>query len=142
MNKELTQEEAALLWAQKKRVQATYAANPGAWGDIVPIGSGEGAYWPTIFSKTKESYLFRLAPEPPAKKWRPWTPEEVPVGARFRFNDAGSHQWIITGWNLVVIHISNPARHSIPMGVALSEICEHSLDNGKTWLRCGVEVEP
>lgn len=138
MYKELTQEEAALLWAQKKRVQATYATNPGAWGDVVPIGSGEGAYWPTIFSKTKESYLFRLAPEPPAKRYRPWKPEEVPVGAQIRA--------IGLRWRGLILSVcANGEIHCmtgfIPAEHALANH-EHSINNGKTWLPCGVEVEP
>lgn len=76
MNKELTQEEAALLWAQKKRVQAMNAEHPGLWGDVVPVGSSGGSYWPTVFSKTKDSYRFRVAPEPATK------PKTKPKGGK------------------------------------------------------------
>ena len=137
---ELTLEEAALAWAHGKRVLAAPYGSVN-WKLVCPLGGGDGYYTPNVFNEEKDPFLFRLATEPPAKKFRPWTPEEVPVGARFRFNNTGSHQWIITGWNLVVIHVSNPARNSIPMEDALTEGCEHSLDNGKTWLPCGVEVD-
>ena len=137
--KELTLEEAALAWAQGKRVEAADAGGMGEFYSIGPVGSKNGRLNPLVFNG--DGHRFRLAPETPAKKFRQWTPGEVPVGARFRFNNTGSHQWIITGWNAAVIHVSNPARNSIPMGLALSENCEHSLDNGKTWLPCGVEVD-
>ena len=139
--KELTLEEAALAWVRGKRVEAMFEDEDGGeWLPVDPVGRTlSDHHGASVFNDAE--FRFRLAHEPLAKKFRPWTPEEVPVGALFRFNNTGSHQWIVTGCNLVVIHVSNPARNSIPMEDALTEGCEHSLDNGKTWLPCGVGVD-
>lgn len=143
MNKELTQEEAALLWAQKKRVQAMNADSPGLWGDIVPISSSDGVYWPTVFSKTKESYRYRLASEPPAKRYRAWRMEEVPIGAQIRFPDwdDGERLLICGTWRGKVMWATPVGFVSKSPEVLLNQGWEHSIDNGKTRLPCGVEVE-
>lgn len=141
MSAELTLEEAALAWVQGKMVEAMFEDEDGGeWLPVDPVGKSlSDHHGASVFNDAE--FRFRLAHEPPAKKFRPWMPEEVPVGARFRFNNTGSHQWIINGWNVVAIHVSNQSRHSITMGDALEEGCEHSIDGGKTWLPCGVEVD-
>ena len=77
-------------------------------------------------------YKYRIKPEP---KLRPWKPEEVPVGAVFRYFGE-SHTYLIGSQN----------GHSVSLcgrgGQAISEMPtkgEHSTDNGKTWKPCGVE---
>lgn len=140
MNTELTVKEAALAWAQGKRVEATKAGRD--WSEVAAVGESTTArvYSSAVFSLV--DYKFRLAPEPPAKRYRPWTPEEVPVGALIRIgNIKGTHCWMINGWNTDAFFTSNEKigpilyRQKVPAG------CEHSTDNGKTWLPCGVEVE-
>lgn len=84
------------------------------------------------------AFRFRLAPELPAKKYRPWTCEEVPVGAQVRYaKNQLSMRTLIT---------SNMESHLLGHGCKwnLEDLCkymEHSIDNGRTWLPCGVEVE-
>lgn len=139
--KELTLEEAALAWAQGKRVEAC-RDRCAEWKPMVPVAGGAGYYSPHAFIEIGNSnpLRFRLAPEPPAKKFRPWTPDEVPVGVKMREKEccgwftptcagAGEIETVVEG---VVERISL---------TDLFENHEHSLDNGKTWLPCGVEVE-
>lgn len=80
-------------------------------------------------------------PKPkPSPKYRPWRATEVPVGAPIRFRDQ-------LGTRL----ISNctPDGQVMILGVggvydteSLLCQCIHSLDHGKTWHPCGVEVKP
>ena len=141
MSNELTLQEAALAWAQGKRVEAIGPSN--AWGLIQEVGSSGGMWQPGVFSgDSSRVFRFRLAPEPPAKKWRSWTPEEVPIGALIRFAPVvTSHCWMITGWNLASFFTSNSAMGPVRFEEAEGKGCQHSIDNGKTWLPCGVEVE-
>lgn len=141
MSNELTLQEAALAWARGKRVQAIGPSNE--CGLIQGIGSSAGMWSPEVFSgDTSRIFRFRLAPEPPAKRYRPWTPEEVPVGALIRFgNIKGTHCWMINGWNTDAFFTSNEEIEPISYRQKVPAGCEHSTDNGKTWLPCGVEVE-
>lgn len=139
--KELTLEEAALAWAQGKRVEAMLVKG-GCWKPIDNIGECDVEKFSQSVFGFRDSFNFRLAPEPPAKKFRPWTPEEVPVGAIVRTARTGQP----FRWMIVAVCYDGIATcggktcvtqsHELIMGT-----CEHSLDNGKTWLPCGVEVE-
>ena len=138
MNTELTVQEAALAWAQKKKVLAAPEGSIN-WNSITPVGGGDGYYTANVFTEDKVQFRFRLAPEPPAKKWRPWTEDEVPVGVKFRENGC-------TGW-FTATCAGNGEIETLIEGVdeqvSLKELFDnhvHSLDNGKTWLPCGVEV--
>jgi len=62
----------------------------------------------------------------PTAKLRPWTADEVPLGAWIRYKRA-LHDRSILAWT------SNQADRDM----WLSER-EHSTDGGKTWLPCGV----
>lgn len=146
MNNELTVQEAALAWAQGKNVEAMQASSK--WGLIIKPGcsSGQGVYYPNIFIKENcGDCSFRLAPEPPAKRYRPWTPEEVPVGALIRHKDwmAGDRLMICGVWGAIprVLWCYNEGISDKPAEWVLNSGWEHSTDNGKTWLPCGVEVE-
>jgi len=142
--KELTLEEAALAWAQGKRVEAMNPTEkPELWMSVSAIGNdSRGSYTACVFNEDLGFYRFRLATEPPAKKFRPWTPEEVPVGALIRFAPVvTSHCWMITGWNLAAFFTSNNAMGPVRFEEAEGKGCQHSIDNGKTWLPCGVEVD-
>ena len=144
MSNELTLQEAALAWAQGKRVECLMV-NQTEYLPISRVGTSDGIISPTCFGERDDDrirYKFRLAPEPPAKKWRSWTPEEVPIGALIRFAPVvTSHCWMITGWNLASFFTSNSAMGPVRFEEAEGKGCQHSIDNGKTWLPCGVEVE-
>ena len=62
----------------------------------------------------------------PTTVLHPWTADEVPLGAWMRHKQDLSHRWVVTDtgdelWRQ-----------------AWFEDSEHSTDNGKTWLPCGV----
>jgi hypothetical protein len=69
---------------------------------------------------------YRIKPTPTL---RPWTADEVPLGAWMRKKQDVSHRWVLidTGDGL--------------WRQAWFEDSEHSIDNGKTWLPCGVMEE-
>lgn len=132
--KEITLNEAALAWAQGKRVEAGRINDIGML-PVDPIGESINEHWgPMVFGS--KGYRFRLAPEPPAKKYRPWTPDEVLVGAEIR---AIGLKWrgLILGVNAngQIEHFAGRT----DLGYAC-ENHEYSIDNGKTWLPCGVEI--
>lgn len=137
---EITLEEAALAWAQGKKVEAKpEQSNQLLWGLIVPVGNGDGSYNANVFATTNK-YIFRLAPEP---KFRPWTMEEAPVGAFTRPKFGGDVL-------MIVGRRSSGALLAGDKGVYpfydLLNLREHSIDpvgtpeNKRTWLPCGVEV--
>lgn len=138
--KELTVQEAALAWAQGKKVEACSPVN-SIWLEVTPVGAAverpRGKYPADVFTSDL-AFRFRVAPEPPAKEYRPWTPEEVPVGAQVRY--ARNHR------SIRMLITSNMEPHLLGYGFKwnLEDLCksmEHSIDNGRTWLPCGVEVE-
>lgn len=139
MSTELTVQEAALAWAQGKRVEAARRDSYDDWMEIDGVGKCEqGTLGQQVFG-LPDIFRFRLAPEPSAKKWRPWTEDEVPVGVKFRENGC-------TGW-FTATCAGNGEIETLIEGVdeqvSLKELFDnhvHSLDNGKTWLPCGVEV--
>lgn len=75
---------------------------------------------------------------PPAKKLRPWRPEEVPVGAQVRYigNSSSARMLIVNSAERGLLGPDSV----VPYQTLLSAF-EHSLDHGKTWLPCGVEEE-
>lgn len=144
--KELTLEEAALAWAQGKRVEAKpWTDLLGCeWSLIIPVGGGVGHYNAIVFSEPHiQRYIFRLAPEPPAKKFRPWTPEEVPVGCvlvRLKLHPYDIGIIIASAVGGILVSSYSGGILDISLSKAL-ETREYSIDNGKTWLPCGVEVD-
>ena len=94
MSSELTLEQAALAWAQGKRVEAR-PAKGGCWKPIDNIGECDAEKFSQSVFGFRDDFEFRLAPEPPAKKFRPWTPEEVPVGAVMRWKIPQTHASLI-----------------------------------------------
>ena len=69
---------------------------------------------------------FRIKPTPVL---RPWTPDEVPLGAWFRFKLTPCERYLITCASLTIDWKQ------------WLEDREHSTDGGKTWLPCGVVEE-
>jgi len=72
------------------------------------------------------SYNYRIKPTPVL---RPWTADEVPLGAWIRYKRA-LHDRSILAWT------SNQADRDMWLDER-----EHSTDGGKTWLPCGVVEE-
>ena len=65
----------------------------------------------------------------PTATIRPWTADEVPLGAWMRFKLIPSERYLITQSTL-----------SLPLQQWFQDR-EHSTDGGKTWLPCGVVEE-
>jgi len=83
-----------------------------------------------------KTYEFRIKPEP---KYRPWKPEEVPVGAPVRHKNKSSSTWLIECAGMsgdIFISVIG----SITNQDQLNRF-EHSLDHGLTWKPCGVLEE-
>ena len=72
-----------------------------------------------------EHYDYRIKP---TAKLRPWTADEVPLGAWMRFK------------NMNVTRSMIVSVAALDMGIAF-KTHEHSTDGGKTWLPCGVVEE-
>ena len=72
------------------------------------------------------AYDYRIKP---TAKLRPWTADEVPLGAWIRFKDKPQDRHLL-GW------VSGQADRDMWLDER-----EHSIDNGKTWLPCGVMEE-
>jgi hypothetical protein len=139
--KELTLQEAALAWAQGKRVEAKRFTDSD-WLPVDSPGESKSDQWGTMVFGCRIGYAFRLAPEPPAKRYRPWTPEEVPVDAWFKGeNGIGfklSYADLWSGSRQPTVANGSGSHQSL--GDVL-KIWTHSTDGGKTWSVCGVEVE-
>lgn len=69
------------------------------------------------------AYDYRIKP---TATLRPWTADEVPLGAWMRSVPDGEYRWLINTSSL------DESRKG------WLESCEHSTDGGKTWLPCGV----
>lgn len=85
--------------------------------------------------------FYRIAPEPPKPKLRPWRPEEVPVGALIYF-PGYYRKGVIAGivWNA----LNNKTQlfcgfQCVDSDRALKDGWQHSTDGGKTWKPCGAE---
>jgi hypothetical protein len=137
---ELTLEEAALAWAQGKRVEAeALGLSTRIWAPIHSLGTKDGYWNPNVFADISGVYKFRLAPEPPAKKWRVWGIEDA------RANIGKLVKRIHTNNAQLIVGIKWPTHVDVGQSENftveyLAEHFEHSIDHGKTWLPCGVEV--
>jgi len=81
-----------------------------------------------------DAYHYRIKP---TATLRPWTADEVPLGAWLR-SKQGS-------WRSLILAVDSDGRiighyRGIEREDALQH-CEHSTDGGKTWLPCGVVEE-
>jgi hypothetical protein len=72
------------------------------------------------------SHTYRIKPTPVL---RPWTADEVPLGAWMREKEDVSHRWVVIDTGDVLWQQN------------WFEGYEHSTDCGKTWLPCGVMEE-
>ena len=87
---------------------------------------------------------FRIKPTPKPPQYRPWRPEEVPVGEQVRRKDQSNEQarcMIVGVENFGLIYVSSPAWIKSKFStLEFFDEWTHSLDQGKTWLPCGVLV--
>ena len=83
-----------------------------------------------------EMFDYRVKPEP---KLRPWKPEEVPVGALYKFGDHISIIISATSTRLFFCDSGGVIAWNYFDAGCLSEKSSYSLDGGKTWKPCGVE---
>lgn len=103
-----------------------------AWADgkTIECKRKDGESWSTFDTGTMslawdwDEFDYRVKPEP---KLRPWTADEVPLGAWMRFKNNPQDR-VLLGW------VSVQADRDLWLGER-----EHSIDGGKTWLPCGVE---
>ena len=141
MNKELTLQEAALAWAQGKRVEARPSFRDGGpWDTISRVGHKDSSRWPASILNEDVAYKFRLAPEPPAKKFQPFTKGTIPKFALWKYplnRDEAEDFYCITGYGDVCVLLDDD-------WISYQDLLTNgrmSIDNGKTWLPCGVEVD-
>jgi hypothetical protein len=66
----------------------------------------------------------------PTAKLRPWTADEVPLGAWMRMSDDPKQRFLISRTDDYIADRENWIQHA-----------QHSTDSGKTWLPCGVMEE-
>lgn len=108
-------------------------------GKIIQIYE-DGKKWTDLnspnFDGVPEHY--RIKPEPPKPTYRPWTSEEVPVGAAIR-EIKGKVRAIITIVNENGVILSG-LYQSLCHFSCMYEEFECSTDFGKTWQPCGVLV--
>lgn len=119
MNKEQSREAGSVMigWANGKTIQWR-RRDQNEWFDIEPACTA------TILSWDWDEFEYRVKPEP---KLRPWTADEVPLGAWMRFK-RNPQDRVLIGW------VSVQADRDLWLDER-----EHTIDGGKTWLPCGVE---
>ena len=119
MTKEQSREAGSVMigWANGKTIQWR-RRDQNEWFDVEPACTA------TILSWDWDEFEYRVKPEP---KLRPWTADEVPLGAWMRFK-RNPQDRVLIGW------VSVQADRDLWLDER-----EYSTDGGKTWLPCGVE---
>lgn len=113
MTKQQAREAAAVMlaWADGKQVEYSLRGHDNWEPNEAPCWSWAGCD-------------YRIKPT-----LRPWTADEVPLGAQCR--KIGDSK------RFLIVRTSDESLRS-----EWAENCEHSTDGGKTWLPCGVEEKP
>jgi hypothetical protein len=116
MNIEQTKEAAAVMlaWADGKEIEYKEMALTGGWTTT------ENPQW------RWKDFSYRIKP---AATIRPWTADEVPLGAQARNREHPKTRWLIDRTS------SEENRKD------WCKNYEHSTDGGKTWSACGVVEE-
>jgi hypothetical protein len=114
MNKEQTKEAI--------RVMQAFVDGKGVVSMRTPNVTADDPYW----NWNDDTEMYRIKPTPVI---RPWTADEVPLGAWIRKKQYVSSRG-------VVIYTGDELCRQ-----AWLEYSEHSTDNGKTWKECGVMEE-
>ena len=104
-----------IAWANGKTIQWR-RRDQSEWHDIEPDCVGVTLSWDW------DEFEYRVKPE-----LRPWTADEVPLGAWMRFK-RNPQDRVLIGW------VSVQADRDLWLDER-----EYSTDDGKTWLPCGVE---
>ena len=124
--------------------------NPSAYiAAIVAVCEGKQIQYRTKYSEEWENVVtggnflsdseveYRIKP---SNSWRPWNPDEIPVGAIIRRKGHNSTRGVILGLGMSD-EVLWPDRNGNMMhetcGYCLKEN-EYSTDLGKTWKPCGV----
>jgi hypothetical protein len=87
-----------------------------------PTATADDPYW----NWGNDTKMYRIKPTPTL---RPWTADEVPLGAWMRKKQDLTCRWLL----------SMTANDAVRKD--MSECSEHSTDGGVTWLPCGVMEE-
>jgi hypothetical protein len=87
-----------------------------------PADTADDPYW----NWGNDTKMYRIKPTP---TFRPWTADELPLGAQVRKKSDPTYRWVM----------GNTGSHDDRL--KLAENHEHSTDGGKTWLPCGVMEE-
>ena len=88
-----------------------------------PVGKWEPVHFPR-WGWDDTQYRIK-----PTATLRPWTADEIPLGVQVRKQSDPTRRWLI----------GNTGSHDDRLKYV--ENHEHSSDNGKTWLPCGVMEE-
>ncbi len=146
MSKEITRQEAALAWAQGKRVEACSPVN-SIWCLVTPVGAAvercpRNQYPADVFT-SDIPFRFRLAPTP-VPHIRSWEPLEVPIGALIKHD-----QWNLAGLTYMICGVeqdqvvwmtsAGPGKQKL-IELLRDTRWRHSVDSGRTWHPCGVKV--
>lgn len=134
MSTEITRDEAVELWAKRKPVEAMGPARDG-WGLIAPPGTVDGKWNASVFNREDRVFMFRFA-SMPVPHIRSWEMKEVPLLALVRRKGFDERAIILGASSASTVWITNKQITN----KVLAEEWEHSIDGGKTWLHCGVEV--
>jgi hypothetical protein len=122
----------------KHAANVMYAAHAG--GVEIQCRAGGRSEWVTtpidILVWNWQTCDYRIKP---TKTLRPWTHEEVPVGAQTRVQQFPHERTMIVGVTSTGVLLAQD-NGSYPFGDLL-KFREHSTDSGKTWKPCGIEVE-
>jgi hypothetical protein len=122
MNIEQTKEAIRIMQAfvDGKEVQSMY---DGKWASV------------TVPRWNWDDTQYRIKPTPVL---RPWTADEVPLGAWLRYKGNNQSIRMLIVCNLQIGLCGYQTNYPYDY---LRDEMEHSTDNGKTWLPCGVMEE-
>jgi hypothetical protein len=129
----MTREEAKEMWPVAKAFSEGRDVeffDQGKWHDNKGTGFGGG-------------YKYRIKPTP---TYRPWKPEEVPVGSQIRSKTTVNNArcMILAVKDNGVLRPHRDGQHLTADALSFEELFvrhEHSLDNGLSWKPCGVLTE-
>ena len=111
------------------------------WDDsIPPSGDWSPCLSDHSYNIGEVNSIILRKPAQPATKFRPWRPEEVPVGCLLRVKNSPLSYCTWMALNSSVSGVGYVTLSSVGniTQLELMESFEHSIDQGKTWQPCGV----